>query len=179
MKTEDLISPAYLAEQKKLHAAPRGYGGKGDKWADAVAQLMGNYGCSTVLDYGAGQGTLATALAKRGIVVREYDPSVKRIAALPDPADLVVCTDVLEHIEPDLLKNVLAHIRSLARRAAFVVIATRPASKFLSDGRNAHLIVEGPEFWREQIERAGFTIEPVAPRSPSDKTSREWVAVLT
>jgi hypothetical protein len=105
-------------------------------------------------------------------------PPFHRVAALPGFADLVVCTDVLEHVEPELLDTVLRHLRSLARKAVFVVIATRPSNKTLSDGRNAHLIVETAEWWIAHLIEAGFTVMPDPPVSPLLKPSREVVAIL-
>lgn len=180
-RVSDYISPAYLEEQRILHAAPRGYGGKGSKWAPAVAELVRKFVAYSVLDYGSGQGTLVESL--RGMVLptirlSEYDPAVPRIQALPEFADLVVSTDVLEHIEPDRLDAVLGHLKMLARKAVFVVVATRPSGKMLSDGRNAHLILEQDAWWTERFLRAGFQVNE-GPKSPSLKPSREFVAVLT
>jgi hypothetical protein len=175
----DLISPDYLAQQKLLHAAPKGYGGKGDKWGATVLEMIAAHGCESVLDYGCGQGTLAAKLRTwtKTVDVREYDPAIKGKDALPQPADLVVCTDVIEHIEPDRLDIVLAHLASLARKALFVVIATRPASKNLPDGRNAHLIVEDAAWWEARLVTLGFSVS-ARPVSPSLKPSREFVAIL-
>ncbi len=86
--------------------------------------------------------------------VREYDPGIIGKDALPKPADLVIATDVLEHIEPELLGNVLEHIRSLARLGVFLNIATSPAREILPDGRNAHLIIRPPAWWREELAKA-------------------------
>lgn len=175
------ISDAYCQEQRILHAAPKGYGGKGSKWAPAVAKLIEEYGATSVCDYGAGRGTLVEAL--RSLVpayvrLSEYDPAVPRIAEMPVFADLITCTDVLEHIEPVNLDGVLAHLKALARRAVFIVIATRPSNKTLTDGRNAHLIIEQDAWWAEKLLQAGFQVWP-GPKSPLKKVSREFVAVLT
>lgn len=181
MTRHQLISPAYLGEQRALHAMPRGYGGKGDKWTAAVLDLARRFDCWSVLDYGCGQGALGRALlarTDRRLDVREYDPAIEGKNARPMFADLVVSTDVLEHVEPDRLDAVLAHIRTLARRVVFVVIATRPSNKTLSDGRNAHLILESDAWWRARMEAAGFTVQTDPPQSPLTKPSREWVAVL-
>lgn len=185
---DDLISPDYRRLQMELHAAPKGYGGKGDKWAEAVLNLAKAYHCGSVLDYGCGQGTLIKAVrytVRRWppghypeLDLREYDPAILGLDTLPSRADLVVCTDVIEHIEPEKLDAVLAHLASLARKVLFVVIATRPASKMLSDGRNAHLIVEDASWWEARLLARGFMIQP-GPASPSNKPSREYVAVLT
>jgi hypothetical protein len=34
-----------------------------------------------------------------------------------------------------------------------MTIASKPAKKFLSDGRNAHLIQEGPIWWLERLSK--------------------------
>jgi hypothetical protein len=70
---------------------------------------------------------------------------------LPKPSDILVCTDVLEHIEPTLLDNVLDHIERLTREVALLVISCRPANAVLPDGRNAHLIIETPDWWLEKL----------------------------
>ena len=170
----DLYSPDYIVLQKALHAAPRGYGQKGSKWAEWV-ELFDQYACHSVLDYGCGQGSLKLALADR-LVCREYDPAIPGKDGPPAFADLVNCTDVLEHIEPDKLDNVLAHLRSLARKVVFVVIAQRPAGKVLSDGRNAHLIVKDRAWWTHRLHAAGFRVVPVEVKYK--KPAREFVAVL-
>lgn len=182
LKTSDLISPAYVALQHELHDRPNGYGGKGDKWAAAVAGLARTYQAGSILDYGCGEGALVRALYRQGLPgVRfdEYDPAVPTKAQRPSFADLVVCTDVLEHIEPDRLDCVLAHLRVLARKAVFLVVATRPSNKTMADGRNAHLIVEDVDWWEARVRSAGFNVQANPPRSPLAKVSREWVAVVT
>lgn len=179
MKLSSLISPEYIEEQRRLHAAPKGYGGRGDKWAPVVAGIARRYGAASVLDYGCGQGTLKKALAELApdLPVSEYDPAIKGKSRVSGPADLVVCSDVIEHIEPDRLGVVIDHLFRLANKALFAVIATRPSKKLLSDGRNAHLIIEPEGWWRERLVHPAFE-HAEAPRSPLDQPSREWIALL-
>lgn len=175
------ISADYLAEQVRLHAAPKGYGGRGDKWASAVIGLAARFHARSMLDYGAGQGALGRAIRSAGLAIAEYDPAVPGLEALPGPADLVVCTDVLEHVEPDRLSAVLDHLRALTQVVLFAVVATRPATKWLSDGRNAHLILHDAGWWMRALTApaVGFRLAagPV-PKSPLKKPSREVVLVL-
>lgn len=175
-----LISTEYLKTQIALHAAPRGYGGKGAKWSGRVSKYARQVRAASVLDYGCGQGSLGQMLRSMplGLEVRDYDPAIPGKDALPAPADLVVCTDVLEHIEPDRLPAVLEHLRSMTLKALFVVISLRTAEKILCDGRNAHLIVESAAWWSTQLTAAGFVVIEAEPLE-SDKPRREWVAVLT
>src|SRR5262245_3873461 len=146
-----LISDAYRALNHELHQRGN-YGVSGGKWAGMVRDLAKGFGCRTVLDYGCGQCTLRAALGEVPFELREYDPALPDKAGMPEKAELVVCCDVLEHVEPDCLYSVLDHLRDLSRKATFLVIATRPAAKFLADGRNAHLIVEKVSWWLPKLE---------------------------
>lgn len=176
---KELISNGYLETQKALHAKPEGYGGKGSRWVSTVLSVAAQYDCGSILDYGCGRGSLGDAiLLATGTRCREYDPAVSGKDHQPGFADLVVSTDVLEHIEPDRLPLVLEHLRSLARKAVFVVICTRPSNKTLADGRNAHLIVEGDDWWRTQCEAAGFTVKPAPAIHPVKMPAKSWIAVL-
>ncbi|MBP1804576.1 methyltransferase domain-containing protein [Rubellimicrobium aerolatum] len=145
-----LISDDYRTENLRLHAKHVSYGAHGSRWAPRVRALYERAGCRDALDYGCGKGTLAQALPD--LPFAEYDPAIPGKDRLPEPADLVTCTDVLEHIEPDNLDSVLGHLASLARKAAFFNISTRLAAKVLDSGRNAHLIVKDSDWWRARIE---------------------------
>lgn len=180
MIPDALISRAYCREQVLLHARPAGYGGKGGKWAAAAVALAEACRAQSLLDYGCGRGQLADCLRQADVsfAIREYDPAIPGKDMLPEPADVVVCTDVLEHIEPEKLTAVLAHVKRLTRKAALLVVATRPSGKTLTDGRNAHLILESDDWWAGTVTAAGFTLHE-GPVSPLKKRSREWVAVAT
>lgn len=139
-----LISENYCKLNADLHKSNEHYGTSGAKYAQQVAALAMSMQTTDLLDYGCGKSTLANNLAFK---IKQYDPAISKHAALPKPADLVICTDVLEHIEPELLGDVLDHLAQLVIKKGFFVIATRPASKTLADGRNAHLIVEPARWW--------------------------------
>lgn len=176
-----LISPKYVVMQRILHGQPRGYGGRGDKWAHVVVALIEEYGATSVLDYGCGQGSLKRAVMaepRPGLRFDEYDPAIPGKDGMPTFADLVVCTDVLEHIEPERLDAVFAHLKMLARKAIFAVISLKDSNKVLADGRNAHLIIRPSTWWKKRIEQAGLTIHR-APEIARKKKSHEWTVVLT
>jgi hypothetical protein len=65
----------------------------------------------------------------------------------------VVCTDVLEHIEPELLDFVLDDLRRVTRKVGFFVIHTGASTKTLADGRNTHLIQQPREWWHLKLAR--------------------------
>ncbi len=133
---------------RQLHNNPD-YGHHGGRWAFTISDIMRRGKCESVLDYGCGKGGLKKALPDAD--VREYDPAISGKDVLPGPADLVLCADVLEHVEPEYLDSVLDHIQGLARKFVMLSPSTVPADKTLPDGRNAHLIVEPYPWWREQF----------------------------
>jgi hypothetical protein len=155
-----LISPAYRKLNRQLHDTGN-FGGSGYRWVDDVrSRITGrNKRITSLLDYGCGQGTFWIEFEKKypnisqGIRYWEYDPCYPGKTDFPKGRlfDLVVCTDVLEHVEPEFLDNVIITIFKLARRCLFFNIAMLPANKKLPDGRNAHLIVEGKDWWIKKI----------------------------
>lgn len=139
----ELITQEYAALLKQCHSDPN-WGTSARGWVAHVAELSRTYG-PTILDYGCGKGVLREHLHN----VTNYDPAT--FPERPGPHDLVVCLDVLEHVEFALLPNVLDDLRQLARKAVFVTVSTAPAKKSLPDGRNAHLIIEDSDWWRDQL----------------------------
>lgn len=144
------ISDDYKKQNQKLHETGL-YGISGHTYADTVSKLADLYEAKTILDYGCGSGTLKKSLPKLNIF--EYDPCIPGKEAEPDPADLVICNDVLEHIEPEFLDNVLQDLARVTKKLGFFVVDLMPAKKKLPDGRNAHLIQETDNFWRFNIEK--------------------------
>jgi hypothetical protein len=103
-----------------------------------------------MLDYGAGKGRLGEALTRLvpyPLVVHHYDPAVPGWSASPRPCEFVACIDVLEHVEPTLLDNVLDDLQRVTASLGMFTVHTGPAIKVLADGRNAHLIQQPPAWW--------------------------------
>lgn len=138
------------------------YGRNGAKWAEPVRDLLRRTGGSTVLDYGCGKGTLAKALPD--LQISEYDPAVPGKDGEPAPADIVVCTDVLEHVEPDCLGAVLRDLDRLALRALLVNVSLRVGRRRLPDGTPAHRLVRSADWWQQEL-RAFGQWEPIPTRS--------------
>jgi hypothetical protein len=164
--TAAVISNYMRTQNTMLHNSKEKWGNDGHKRLQYIKAFIDELGARSVLDYGCGRGTLRMALKEGGKKIKgihwdgevhEYDPAIlKKSRAVP--ADIVACTDVLEHVEPELLGNVLDHIRTLARRGAFLLISTREANKILPDGRNAHLIVESADWWLRRIAASGMRV---------------------
>lgn len=145
-----LITPGYRSLNAMMHVNKPHYGLGGDRWADDVAMLARGIEAKTILDYGSGKSSLSKALMD-AFEVYDYDPAIPANARRPQPADIVTCTDVLEHIEPECIGDVLDDLMFLSQLAVFLVVATDVAAKHLPDGRNAHLIVQPSGWWIPQL----------------------------
>lgn len=147
-----LISPEYRLMQQDLHKNPN-YGVASLKFAPLVQKVIRAFGVRTLSDYGAGKQNLLRGLYELGekeIQYYPYDPAFPEYGA-PKEAELVCCIDVLEHIEPNLLENVLHDLSKITMRFGFFSVHTGPAIKTLRDGRNAHLIQEPSSWWLKRL----------------------------
>lgn len=143
-----LITDEYRKLNTQLHTTNKHYGVSGVHYLNDVIQILKELQSQDLLDYGCGKGTLAMNLP---FTIKQYDPAIPKHAALPVPADVITCTDVLEHIEPELIDNVLAHIRALTLRKAYLSVCTIPAKKTLPDGRNAHILLRPYKWWMDKM----------------------------
>jgi hypothetical protein len=161
-----LITPEYRAQQEHLHATTN-YGTASAQYAPLVAQIVDNLQISHLLDYGSGaKMTLARTMFDPASSQRPklehiepgakfkyqaYDAGVPKLADPPIPAQMVCCIDVLEHVEPDCLDDVLNHLKSLTEAVLFVTVHTGPAAKVLPDGRNAHINQQPMSYWLPKL----------------------------
>ena len=155
----DLLTPEYKTLLETEHKK-RKWGNTAPKYLDKIVRLAERTNNNIILDYGSGHGSLRKALEKEykdKYTVIEYEPGIEGKQYNNIPCNFVVCVDVLEHIEPHLIDNVLFDLKRCVLRTAFFTITTRPAYAKLPDGRNAHLIVESAEWWEEKISKY-FTI---------------------
>ena len=147
-----LLSDHYRKLNAELHHREPSYGTTGRRYIEVVRGLAKKFNARQVLDNGCGKCDLWAALNAE-IEIRNFDPALPGLDARPDPADVVVCIDVLEHVEPEYLEFVLADLARVTLRAALCTIATRPALKLLADGTNPHRIVEQSPWWLERLGR--------------------------
>jgi hypothetical protein len=179
------ISENYRKLNRKMHESPRGFGADGRKWIDYVQVLIRKFQVKSLLDYGCGQATLWKALKESYGEWGElpqyvgYDPCVKGRENIPQGKfDLVVCTDVLEHIEPEYLKNVVWHIRELAGKAIFLNINIHPANKTLPDGRNTHLILKDRVWWFKYMKSMFVEVEWNTEELQSKRPDKDYIVLL-
>lgn len=147
-----MISPEYKKQLKQLHEEKADFGTSSPMYKDLLLGIIKRFKPADMLDYGAGKQALKDAL---GVVdgYHAYDPCIPEISATPEPRDLVVCTDVLEHVEPYHLQHVLSDLQRVTKRVGFFAIHTGAALNFLPDGRNAHIIQEPARWWLQHIIR--------------------------
>ncbi len=145
----ELITQEYLAQNQELHRNDPEWGSSGKNSAPVVESLIQEYQPLGVLDYGCGKQTLARELPKYRIV--GYDPAIPGCESMPEPADLVICVDVMEHIESHLVDDVLDDLRRVTKKVLLLMITVLPAMAMLPDGRNAHLTIKTFEEWLPKI----------------------------
>jgi hypothetical protein len=143
-------SKEYLEELKKLHNIKSF--GRASGIPKLVSTLFETNEVTSMLDFGAGKGNTSNAIKESypNINLYTYDPVTFPIE-LPKQIDLVYSSDVLEHVEPNLIDSTIIDLFQRGTKYQYHLIACHPAKKSLSDGRNAHLIIEEPEWWENKI----------------------------
>jgi hypothetical protein len=151
-----MISKDYLSQLRQIFrdkSRPNSFGGKIKKLGK-FSELIEEWKPKSLLDYGCGKGVILEYLKQSypQISVDGYDPAVDLFATVPTLTyDCVFSNDVLEHIEPEYIDEVLLHIDNLSSKYIWLRIDTLPARKILPDGRNAHILLESDSWWNNKI----------------------------
>lgn len=144
-----MISDEYRRLNAQMHSESKFTGPDALAHIPAILECAAHLGAETVLDYGCGCAVLADLLP---LSIQNYDPAIESFSRDPLPADLVVSIDVLEHVEPEMLAQVLEHIRSKALKGAYLHISlVYDGVKLMPDGRNPHLLVMPSEWWIDKL----------------------------
>lgn len=154
-----LISEEYKTILQKLHLSGK-WGNESVKpWMLIIIKRhIHKYNISNILDYGSGYPGLKSVLGEQ-YNVTEYDQGIESKSKTPKPQEYVVCTDVLEHIEPEYIDNVLDDLKRVITNVGFFTISCKEAKMILPDGRNAHLIQKPKEWWKEKLLKRFNVIE--------------------
>lgn len=144
------VTSAYQKQLQQLHETNSKWGVRVEI-PEKVIWCIENFAINSVLDFGCGKGAVISALQEKypHIETHGYDPAFNN--SLPDKVDMIMSTDVLEHIEPEELENTICDLRSRTNILQYHLIACHLAKKELPDGRNAHLIVETPDWWQLKL----------------------------
>ena len=154
-----MISDSYKKMLTEIHdTSPFGKRSKIPKYLE---EFISQVKPTSMIDFGCGKGRLVQRLREDypDISVTGYDPGNREFS---DPmegrhADLIISTDVLEHVEPEHIDLTLKFLSSKSRYI-YHLIALSPAKLILPDGRNAHLIQESPEWWRNKFLNLNYKI---------------------
>lgn len=155
--SEERISPEYLKIQEEMHIGlhkTMQYGSIATTiFPRLVKPMVRETGSKSVFDYGCGKQFLKEPLEKMGVEYAGYDPAVKKYSTLDlsRKYDMVICIDVMEHVEEEYHDIVLEDISNLAQEFVLITICPIEAKKVLSDGRNAHICIAGPSYWLPKI----------------------------
>ena len=162
--TSKLITPYSIAMNEELHKSSKLYGSgfhvttHAGKLSVLIAQLLKKHDKITMLDYGCGKGKLIEIMPPMvGVTYNRYDPCIEEFNKKPEPSDVVTCTDVLEHIEPECLVNVLNDLQRVTKKVLYLCVAIVESSKYYSDGKNTHLICNNYDWWYPKL-KARFNI---------------------
>jgi effector-binding domain-containing protein len=143
-------SKEYLEELKLLHSKKTF--GLNKNIPDIVKKLIEEKNIKSFLDYGAGKGHTSNTIKETypDIELHTFDPATFP-NPLPKQVELTYSSDVLEHVEEHLINETLQDLCNRSTRYQYHLIACHPAKKALSDGRNAHLIIENPDWWKSKL----------------------------
>jgi SAM-dependent methyltransferase len=154
-----MISDSYKKILVDIHeSSPFGKRRKMPRYSEKYIRLLKP---KSILDFGCGKGKLLDTLTEMfpDIEVTGYDPGNKKYDISLDNifVDLLMSSDVLEHIEPEHLDKTLEYL-STKSKYIYHLIALSPAKLILPDGRNAHLIQESPDWWRSKFVNLKYRI---------------------
>lgn len=141
----------------------------------SIKALAKSVDAQSMLDFGCGRGDayrsphkLHHDLGLPRSAVTLYDPAFRPSSALPTGKyDLVLCSDVLEHVPEDETDEFISRLFGYAKRGVWASVCCRPAKKFFPGTEtNLHVTVREYAWWEEKFIR--LRVSPV-----------QWVLVET
>jgi hypothetical protein len=130
---------------------------------------------ASVADFGCGTGRAAGYLAKAGYLAIGVDIASNCLEATDvaffraplwdmssvPRVDYGICTDVLEHIPTERVRDTLREIHSKVDRACYLNIDTIPDSFGVNIGQALHLTVMSHESWEALLKEFWPHVEPI------------------
>ena len=137
------------------------------KWINIIKKIIEENNCKSLIDYGCGKAILYNNKitidnikynnVKDFWKIKDcflYDPAIDIYDNYPkDKSDIVICTDVIEHIPEEDVITFIDDIYNLAHNSVFIVIATMPASKYFENGKNIHICLKSKDEWKEIFQK--------------------------
>jgi hypothetical protein len=152
-----MISDEYKQQLSSLHK--KAFGSGKELHPEAI-KILDTHNINTLLDFGCGKGHMSDSIKEKypELTLYSYDPITSPIE-IPNTVEMIFSSDVLEHVEPEYIDQTLDTLFNIATKFQYHLIACSPAKKNLPDGRNAHLIVESPLWWKNKLEKYGWNFE--------------------
>ena len=152
-----LFSKEHIENQQKIHSEIPAYGQASMVFAPMVSELVNANQVTSLLDYGCGLGQLSNRLElndniKANFSNFNYDPALPEFSAKPEPAEMVICLDVLDVVEDECVDSVLDDLVSLTDKIAFFSINTSlPAEADNAKELEAEAHFKPVEWWLPKI----------------------------
>mgnify|MGYP002538745548 CR=1 FL=1 len=107
----------YIKQYEILHKQKSNYGMTSIKFYDDIEKLVKKNNIKSILDYGCGKSKLIDRIMENyKVTTCKYDPAIKEYSNKPNSNyDLVICTDVLQHIPLFDLDKVLNNLKEYGK----------------------------------------------------------------
>ena len=137
----------YLEQAKLYHQEDKIWQGTSIiNYIPKINQIIKDKDIKSILDYGCGK---ARHHPKEWNAIK-YDPAIQDYQYKPqDKYDLVISTDVLEHIPVENIQQTIDEIFGYSNKWVFVSVCCRKAEAILPNGYNAHATIESAKWWKE------------------------------
>nr|WP_305909993.1 methyltransferase domain-containing protein [Methylomarinum sp. Ch1-1]MDP4522938.1 hypothetical protein [Methylomarinum sp. Ch1-1] len=146
-----VIDKNLIGQYSELHDSKK-YGYTGHYFDTHIQACIVDLKPNSLLEYGCGQSDLIKTLDYGDAVYHRYDPAITEFSEIKtDRVDLIINTDVLEHIPEEDIDDVLRHMKSLSSHV-FFNISTCLAKHILPNGQNAHCTVWRSQKWLAKIQ---------------------------
>lgn len=152
-----------VQQYKILHSNDDTYGKASLELVNEVSVFIEFLKPKVILDYGCGKGALVKELQKLypKIDIYGYDPAISENDILPNiKPDLIINTDVLEHIPEQELPEVIKRI-SMIGTNCFFYLHHKEAAQILPNGENAHCTIKPPIWYHKLLSQYFKVINPL------------------
>tara|TARA_R110000851_G_scaffold78207_2_gene172493 strand:+ start:5786 stop:6382 length:597 start_codon:yes stop_codon:yes gene_type:complete len=151
-------------------------------WGRAFYNAIEDLGVKTILDVGCGSGafcldmvTIFEATHAYGIDVASvsldlvpknhpdltfFDGSATKLPLQDDAVEWVASFDVLEHIQPEDVDQVLDEITRVSTKGLLLTISHRLSNEIVN-GENLHATVQPLSWWQAKLESRGWNVTPL------------------
>jgi SAM-dependent methyltransferase len=140
---------------------------------DTILAIIADKKSVTILDFGCGTAihwhkhtlvnktkSLMTVLGEKVQGFYRYDPAVDIYSKKPTTKfDLVVCSDVLEHIPDSELQSFIDEASSYVDTGGTLMfsVSTSPSNNSFLSGENMHINIKSPDEWVQLLKKYSTT----------------------